>query len=116
MGYIKHHSIIVTGYDEDILKAREKCIEIFKHKLLDGFDNPDNIVSPIMIGLVNSQHSFFIAPDGSKEGWDTSNSCDDARETFLKWMQENKEGIDFIEVYFGGDDGTNFISSVSQND
>jgi hypothetical protein len=115
MGYIKHHSIIVTGSPESILDAREKCINIFAHELIEDFDNPEQIISSICLGLSNSQHSFFIAPDGSKEGWETSNNCDNAREVFLQWLKENNS-CEYIEVYFGGDSDQNYISKCSDND
>jgi len=115
MGFIKHHSIIVTGDNEELLKAREKCLEIFKHELSDKTDNPENIVSPIVSGICNGQSSFFIAPDGSKEFWATSNECDTAREVFLKWLKEENNS-EFIEVCFGGDSNQNYISKCSNND
>jgi len=113
MGRIKHHSIIVTAYRDDILLVREKCLEIFEHELTD--DNPEKIISPVMEGLVNGQSSFFVAPDGSKEGWDTSDECDNAREVFLQWMKESKS-CEYIEVCFGGDDDQNYITTCSDND
>ena len=62
------------------------------------------LISPIIEGMVNSQFSFFIAPDGSKEGWGTSKDADVARKEFLDWLDKNHDYCDYFEVRFGGDD------------
>lgn len=99
MGYIKHYTIVVTGWrDEDIEAAREKAVKIFGE-----FDGSE-IVSQIVSGLTNGQKSFFIAPDGSKRGWETSNNCNDARKYFLDWLEKSDNYCYYIEIIFGGDD------------
>lgn len=100
MGYIKHHAIIVSSWQESAIKlAHEKAIEIFKDQ-----------VSNVIKSNVNSTDSFFIAPDGSKEGWEESNRGDIRRDLFIKWIQEQANEdesncIDFVEVFFGEDNG-----------
>ena len=78
MGYIKHNTIVVTGWNEEHMnQAREKAVELFeKFTEEEGVVSPygSKLISPIIGGLVNSQLSFFIAPDGGKEGWTTSNT------------------------------------------
>ena len=107
MGYIKHHTIVVTGQkDEHIEEAREKAVEIFEETFKDEMIKPpygSNIISPIIGSLSNRQKSFFIAPDGSKEGWQTSNNCNNARTAFLDWLDNAENYCDYIEVVFGGD-------------
>ena len=109
MGYIKHNAIIVTGWQEGkVLEARNKAIEIFE----DCFSGEptakpygSKLISEIIPGLINGQSSFFIAPDGSKEGWETSQNGDTAREQFCKWLDSEQDNYcDYIEVRFGGDD------------
>lgn len=92
MGYIKHHTIIVTDWNDDIKITHQKAVEIF-----------GQLVSPIIPGLVNNQASFFVAPDGSKEGWLDSDKCNDNRDKFITYMLSEGRG-DFAEVIFGGDD------------
>ena len=108
MGYIKHHTIVVTGWkDEHIEEAREKAVEIFEETCKDEMIRPpygSNIISPIIGSLSNGQKSFFIAPDGSKEGWQTSNNCNNARTAFLDWLDNAENYCEYIEVVFGGDD------------
>ncbi len=101
MGYIKHHTIIVTSWERTkIIKAHEKAKEIFA-----SYENgAEKIVSKPLKYLMNLGYSFFIAPDGSKEGWDTSNNMDKAREEFLDWMDKNVPYCDYVEITFGGDD------------
>lgn len=106
MGYIKHHTIVVTGWGDSIKAAHKKAIEVFiEQNRNDPFAIPGGrLVSEIISGLSNGQDSFFIAPDGSKEGWDTSENCNDARNEFLNWIDESDSYCEYIEVIFGGDD------------
>jgi len=63
----------------------------------------------IVKGMINSQSSFFIAPDGSKEGWETSQECDEMREQFAEWLKEKGRRCEYVEVRFGGDDDDDYI-------
>ena len=67
MGYMRHHSIVVTYYDEQrIAPMHAKAVEIF------GKDR----VTEILPAATNGYVSFFIGTDGSKEGWDESKEGD----------------------------------------
>lgn len=105
MGYIKHNTIIITSYIEDsIREVREMAHNVF-NKWLGPYDGSKNImVSEVISGVVNGQYSFFISPDGSKEGWEDSNKGDYARDELYEWFLNNETYCDFIEVRFGGDD------------
>jgi hypothetical protein len=116
MGYMRHHAIVVTASDyvknekqiSDIKKIRDKAVEIFgsKHKLVST-----------IIPAINCYGSFFIAPDGSKEGWEDSDLCDKKRDKFLKWLQsQDKKGVysDWAEIQFGDDERINFM--IRNND
>ena len=88
MGYFKHDAIVVIGYDVNVDKARDKAIEL-------------NLpCSEIVKSKTNGFYSFLIAPDGSKEGWGTSNEMDEARN---KW-KEYASNLDWAHIRFGGDD------------
>jgi hypothetical protein len=117
MGYIKHNTIIVTGWqNEKVLESRNKAIEIFGK----NFDQEPNVkggelVSEIIEGVANGQLSFFIAPDGSKEGWKTSQNGDDARREFCNWLNSDSSNYcEYVEIRFGGDDDE--ISIVRSNE
>jgi hypothetical protein len=109
MGYTRHHAIVVTSFDDELLKsARNKALEIYgaNHDPIDG--NFSKLVSEPIVGITNGFVSFFIAPDGSKEGWDTSDQSDACRSKFINWMNAQRfdDGstvLDFVEVQFGDD-------------
>lgn len=104
MGYMKHNAVVVTNWDEKELKAaHQKAKEVFADAKFN-FKNGERLVSEIVYGIVNSQCSFFIAPDGSKEGWGDSTNGDEARKEFQDWLLKNENFSDYIEVRFGGDD------------
>ncbi len=39
---------------------------------------------------INGYLSFFVAPDGSKEGWSESQNGDEAREKLTLWLDAEK--------------------------
>lgn len=102
MGTLKHHAIVVTYWRKDEVEiARNKALEIFNECFF--IETGSDLISPIISGVVNTQCSFFIAPDGSKEGWDTSSTGDEARKRFLDWLRDHGNGCNYVEVVFGGD-------------
>ncbi len=76
MGYIRHHAIIVTGYDIKKMNKHKKFAK-----------NLGLLVSNVIISKINGYMSFFIAPDGSKEGWKDSNLGDDRRCSFIEYIK-----------------------------
>lgn len=99
MGYIRHHAIVVTAYRADIHLYHQKAESIF----------PD--VSPISSETINGYRSFFIPPDGSKEGWEESNTGDDNRRLFIQFLKQYP-GAGWVEVQYHDDDR---ISKVTQS-
>lgn len=102
MSNIKHNSIIFLSWrEEDVKEVIEEAVKVYeKHK-----DGSSSLISGLIPTITNSGLSFFIAPDGSKEGWDTSKCIDNAREELLDWLKGNSDNhTDYIEVRFGGDD------------
>lgn len=121
MGYIKHHTIVVTGWeDEKVKEAHQKAKEVFEKNFeSEPYEKhfASRLVSDIIKGLANEQSSFFIAPDGSKEAWTTSNSGDNARKEFLDWLLQKKDNYcDYIEIMFGGDDEDEWIVRSTYSD
>ena len=95
MGVIVHNAIVVTGgLDEDVKKAHKKATKLF-----EGLCE----VSPIMDSCINGYYSFFIPPDGSKEGWKESYDGDEAREKFIEWLNKEDRCLDYVEIQYGGD-------------
>jgi hypothetical protein len=97
MGYMRHNSIIVSGCIYKYIKdAYEKAIEIFPE------------VSNLLHSDVNGYRSFFIPPDGSKEGWYGSNLGDDKRHRFIEWLkgqnyEDGSSPFSWVEVQYGDD-------------
>jgi len=99
MGYIRHHAIVVTGCGSSVTLVQSKAWAIFG----------EDLVSPILPKQINGFESFFIQPDGSKEGWPESDLGDDQRMEFLNWIvgRNNKDGsneLSFVEVFYGDDE------------
>lgn len=104
MGYMAHHVVVATAYDFQLTGEnpywpavinfeawREEQPEEFRHLL----------IGPIP-SVTNGYLTFMLAPDGSKEGWDTSDIGDDLRGAFIELFAQNH--IDCVEVRFGGDE------------
>jgi hypothetical protein len=109
MGYIRHNAIIVTAWDLKYLKpAHQEARKIFSPPLDAGCDKAWYIVSTILFSPMNGYCSFFVAPDGSKEGWADSDMGDNKRDRFITWMinqqKTNDLYLDWAEVQYGDDD------------
>jgi len=95
MGTINHNAIVVTSWDPKLIRrARREAGRIFPW------------VSPVSPQVVNGYSSFFIPPDGSKEGWVASNEGDSRRAEFIKWMNAQaydcgSSALEWIDVGFG---------------
>ena len=91
MGYLRRHAIIVVGDDyqnsKGIMQAHEKATEIFPW------------VSPICPPQINGERSFFIPPDGSKEGWTESDAGDKRRDALIAWLKRHPV-VSWVEVLF----------------
>ena len=96
MGYMRHNAIVVTSWNEQHIKdARISAINIF------GLGNQ---VSEILKSPVNGYLSFFICPDGSKEGWEDSKNGDKHRKFFLDEITKSGLYVEWVDVSYGGDD------------
>lgn len=100
MGYIRHHAIVVTSWNDIKLKVAHVYAKgVFGETVSEIIDSP-----------VNSYQSFFIAPDGSKEGWQPSNEGDKKRELFADWIknqdyEDGSNSLSFAVFFYGDDDG-----------
>jgi hypothetical protein len=105
MGYLRRHAIVVTGDDyeesKDINAAHAKATEIFPW------------VSEICPPQVNGEQSFFIPPDGSKEGWGESEEGDKRRDTFVEWLERFSGCVHWVEVCYAEDEPNTHVSRAS---
>lgn len=105
MGTIRHHGIVVTGDDVEIESARELAVKTFL--------NTKHFVTEVTNVAVNGYASFFVAPDGSKEGWNNSNEGDIARAQFFGELKRLKLYVDAVEIEYGGDfDSSRIVSAT----
>jgi len=99
MGHIRNHAIIVTAeYGDHIHRAHTKARQIF-----------GNYVSEVTPSGTNGSQSFFVPPDGSKEGWEESHAGDRRREEFKTWLRaqaydDYSTPFSWVELWYGGDD------------
>jgi hypothetical protein len=119
MGYMSANTIVVTSWDGDLIqKAHEKATEIF----CQPFSTYAVMqISTIVKGAANGYISFFIPPDGSKEGWDCSNEYDNRRARFKEWLvlqafEDGSTSLHWVEVQFADDnDETKIVDHSEAN-
>lgn len=92
MGYIKHNAICVTCFDkEQTNRLHDKAKEIF-----------GELVTEIIESAINQYYSFFVAPDGSKEGWKDSDEYDIKRKKYKQFIKENNHNFlcEYVDVTY----------------
>lgn len=106
MGYIKHDAIVVTSWDDKHFAAVHAKAKELLGAVPDSLGTGEyNYVSEIVDSRMNGQQSFLIAPDGSKEGWDTSTVAEERRAEFLTWLERDARCYaTALVARFGGDD------------
>lgn len=108
MGIVSHHCIVVASWDENALAGAHQLARKTFRPLVAETNPQSEIVSPIISSPVNGWTSFYIAPDGSKEGWEESDQGNEMRETFIKWLdsQRYSDGsfrFSWFECVFGSE-------------
>jgi len=105
MGTIHHNAVIVTGWNEHVDLAREKALDLWAEAFADDEivtpEGARSLVGEVVDGLTNGYRTFFIAPDGSKEWWSTSDAVNGARNAFLTWLRESELYLDYVMVGYG---------------
>lgn len=104
MGYMRHHTIVVCGWDEQAVQdAHAMALRLFAIAGQPVTPQRASLVSPIIPAQVNGYAAFFVAPDGSKEGWEPSHDADNVRELLVRYLRATS--LDWVEVQFGDDEG-----------
>lgn len=101
MGYMQHHAIIVTAYNDRIYPLHVKAIDIF-----------GDAVTEILPSAINGYRSFFVGPDGSKEGWPESDAGNARRQEFNEWLKENNQSHDAAEVQYHDEGNDLWVKSL----
>lgn len=109
MRNIRHHALIVTCNDRKVLETiRAKIVELYKTHM--EASNGVHLVSEIKESIVNHYASFFIIPDGSKEGYDASDDGDIIREKIIAYINplctSEAYHLSYGEISYGADDGS----------
>lgn len=100
MGTIQHHAIFVCGYEDHVQDAHNMARQVFAEHGEPTEPQRASLVTPIIPAQVNGYAAFFVAPDGSKEGWTGSDDCNDARAALVKWLRIDGR-CRFVVVGFG---------------
>lgn len=98
MGYIAHHAVVATGDDDRFAETTKSKVNALKEEMPENLRNL--VVGPIE-GATNFYVSYCFLPDGSKEGWETSNDGDEWRDKFVGLFNDR---WDVVVIRFGGDD------------
>lgn len=86
--------IVVTCHSEN--EARRV------HKI--ATDICGKLVSPLVAGLLEDVYSFFVASNGSKDGWPTEDRSRIERDEFIKWLrdpQSDTNTAEWVYVEYG---------------
>lgn len=95
MGSYLHHAIVVTA------QAEEWLAEAVGQAEAAGLGD---LMTPVLVAPLNGVASFFVGPDGSKEGWAASDAADLRRSELLDALA-GMEGIRWALVSYGDDHG-----------
>lgn len=107
MGYICRHTIAVTGtYGDYIDRAHKFAKSTGAH------------VTPIFTAPVNSERTFFVVPDGSKEFWPESDKGNQQRKEIVEYLkltayEDGSSPLAWVEVAYGDDNGLVEIKNYS---
>lgn len=98
MGLIQHNAVIATTWND------ERFIAVLGW--LNGLPPEHRPLFVVGKGITNSYQTIALLPDGSKEGWDTSDRCDALRAAFMERLREDnyEDGSSpwaFADVSFG---------------
>ena len=111
MGYIKHNAIVVTSWEDKAIEAAAQTAVALGMSVI-GPSEP----------VTNGYRSILVCPDGSKEGWDTSDEGDERRAQFRKWLEwgnkdEEYGSFEWVEITYGFDfEDAQVVAHASQVD
>lgn len=97
MGYISHKAILVTSCSGQALAQAHQ------------FAKERMPCSEIVLGKINDYASFFVPPDGSKEGWETSDEADLKYNEIIEYLdscahEDGSNSLSWAFVQYGNDD------------
>ena len=101
MGTINHNAILATTWDDKRYRAMLKWVRKNVSE-----DQNFLVVSKNPRITLNGYKTIVLIPDGSKEGWDTSDEADELRQRFIERLtsdnyEDGSSSWDWIEVGYG---------------
>lgn len=107
MGYMSHHSILITSWNQAHLEAlHQRAAQIINEesRQVEGIDaHLGYMLTPITDDGINGYRSFCLLPDGSKEGWTESDAGDRIRSRLKEALRQD-DNLRWVEVQYGDDD------------
>lgn len=106
MGKILNEITLVYDSDENLEKAREKAIEIFDPLIKEHYvkiKTDGEFITNIFVTPTNGETYFIIHSCGSKLGWKINSDFEVARDTFIKYCEDN-EILQVATIEFGEND------------
>ena len=61
--------------------------------------------TPIVPSGVEGWGTFYISPDGHKEGWAESDEWDARRQELCSWIEEECKPVEYVLLAYGGSEG-----------
>jgi len=95
MGYIKHKAVLVTTWKD--------CKEL--DYFIDSQEPQHRRLFHVTERVTNGYLTYFMAPDGSKEGWKESDDAERIRADFIK-IAMTIPCVNIVYVSYGGDYGS----------
>jgi hypothetical protein len=99
MGTFINETIVVLGRSDKFDEVYSRAQSLFTNSD-EEFGRVGSLVSEVVETLRNNFRTFFIAPDGSKLGWDTYEEYSKRRQEFCEWMNEFGD-VKYVFVKFG---------------
>ena len=88
-GYILETIVVSSWNSEAMLNAWWKAKELIGERF----------VTPIYLATCNGFETFFIVPEGSREGWEDHINYCDKRKQLMEWLKKH-EYEDGSNVYY----------------
>lgn len=99
MGTIQNHALlVVVNGDSERARMAVEAVKDFARSKNEIHTTSFTDLIVVVPGVVNGTSTVVMVPDGSKEGWSTSDLGDEIREYFTKIMSTYGE---VIEVSWG---------------
>ncbi len=117
MKQYKHHAILITTrhrklIDELRIKAKDFFLKGMQAK------TGHTLIGEITLSIIGDFYTMVIFPDGSKEGYETSEEADNIRGKIIAAIKElnqkvGNQELSFVEVSYGSDTEPAAIESTN---